>query len=144
MAHYPLDHHLRPVYRFLSALAGLYLLAYGIIGVATTWGDPFFHRGSDWVLGLRTNPAAAWLATLAGAVLLVALLLGRNAYHHVAIVLGYGICGYSMLVMAFLQTDANVVNASMANVIAQTLIGLIVLTAGLYAKVGTDANTAPA
>ncbi len=136
MAHYPLNHHLRQFYRFFAVITGLYLLVFGALGLARTWGDPFFHRGSDWVLGLRTNPAAAWLATAAGAILLASILLGGNIYHRVAVVLGWGLCGYAMLVMAFLQTDANVTNASMVNVIIMALFGLVLLTAGLYGKVG--------
>jgi hypothetical protein len=137
MAHYPLNHHLRRFYRFFAVLAGLYLLIFGVLGLASTWGDPFFHRGSDWVLGLRTNPSAAWLATAAGAILLAAILLGGNVYHYVTLFLGWGLCGYALLVMAFLQTDANVTNASMANVIVLLLLGLVLLTAGLYGKVGS-------
>jgi hypothetical protein len=138
MAHYPLNHHLRQTYRFFAILTGLYLLVFGVIGLGTTWGDPFFNRGSDWVLGLRTNPAAAWLNTLVGVILLVAVLLGGNIYHRVTLVLGWGICGFAVLVMAFLQTDANIVNASMINIIVWIVAGLIVLTAGLYGKVGTS------
>jgi hypothetical protein len=136
MAHYPLDHHLRRTYRFLAALAGLYLLAFGIFGVARTWGDPFLHRGADWVLGLRTNPAAAWLATAAGVLLLASIVIGGNVYHRIALVLGWSLCVYGVAVMAFLRTDANVVNASMVNVITLLVLGLVVLTAGLYGKVG--------
>ena len=137
MAHYPLNHHLRLTYRFFATIAGLYLLLFGVIGLARTWGDPFLHRGTDWVLGLRTNPAASWLATAAGAILLAAILIGGNVYHRVALVLGWGCCAYAVLIMAFLQTDANIVNASMINVITLIVLGLIVLTAGLYGKVGT-------
>jgi len=137
MAHYPLNHHLRQTYRFLAGLAGLYLTLAGAIGLATTWGDEFFHRGSDWVLGLRVNPAAAWLYIIVGAVLLLAVLIGGNTYHYVALVLGWGICGFAMLTMAFIQTDANVLNASMINVIVTVIIGLVALTGGLYGKVGS-------
>lgn len=137
MAHYPLNHHLRQTYRFLAGLAGLYLLLFGVIGLGTTWGDPFFHRGADWVLGLRTNPAAAWLATLTGLVLLAVVLIGGNVYHRVALVLGWGICGFAMVVMTMIQTDANVFNVSMINVIVFALVGLVTLVAGLYGKVGT-------
>ncbi len=139
MAHYPLNHHLRQTYRFLAGLAGLYLALVGIIGVAATWGDPFTDRGHEWVLGMRVNPASAWLYAIVGIVLLVAVLLGGNLYHQVALVLGWGLCGFAVLVMAFLQTDANFLNASMSNVIATMLVGLVVLTAGLYGKVGTPA-----
>jgi hypothetical protein len=137
MAHYPLNHHLRQTYRFFATLTGLYLLVFGVIGLGTTWGDPFFHRGSDWVLGLRTNPATAWLDTLVGVIVLVAVLLGGNLYHRVTLVLGWGICGFAVLVLAFLRTDANVFNASMTNIIVWMLTGLILLIAGLYGKVGS-------
>ncbi|GIF24383.1 hypothetical protein BJ973_007863 [Actinoplanes tereljensis] len=138
MAHYPLNHHLRQTYRFLVGLAGLYATLFGAIGLATTWGDEFFHRGSDWVLGLRTNPAAAWLYTIVGVLLLLAVLLGGNVYHQVTLVLGWGLCGLALLVMAFIQTDANVLNVSMINVIVTIILGLVALVGGLYGKVGSS------
>jgi hypothetical protein len=39
--------------------------------------------------------------------------------------------------MAFIQTDANILNISMSNVIALTIAGLFVLIGGLYGKVGS-------
>jgi len=147
MAHYPVDHHLRQTYRLLAGAAGLYLLIVGAIGLARTWGDPFFHRGSDWALGLRVNPAAAWLILLAGLLALAAAVAGGELNHRINMVLGYGLCGFAMVVMAFIQTDANVFNVSMVNVIVVTLLGLVLLIAGLYGKVGsTDSSgsTAPA
>ncbi|WP_433370782.1 DUF4383 domain-containing protein [Actinoplanes sp. CA-142083] len=140
MAHYPLNHHLRQTYRFLAGLAGLYLTLFGVIGIAKTWGDPFFHRGADWVLGLRTNPAASWLYTIIGILLLAAVLLGGNLYHQVTLVLGWGLCGLGVAIMAFLQTDANILNASMINVIVTIALGLVTLTAGLYGKVGSPTS----
>ncbi|WP_250003247.1 DUF4383 domain-containing protein [Actinoplanes sp. M2I2] len=140
MAHYPLNHPLRPVYRFFAFLAGAYLTLFGAISLGVTAGDPFFHRGHDWVLGLRTNPATAWVTLLLGVVLLAAVLLGRNLYHQVTLVLGWALAGYAMVLMAALQTDANVFNASMINVIVLTALGLIVLTAGLYGKIGQPDN----
>ncbi|WP_433298250.1 DUF4383 domain-containing protein [Actinoplanes sp. CA-030573] len=142
MAHYPLNHHLRQTYRFLAGLAAVYLTLVGVIGIARTWGDAFFYRdGGDWVLGLRVNPAASWLYAIVGVVLLASVLLGGNLLHHVALVLGWGLCGLGVLMMAFLQTDANVLNASMANVIVTIVLGLVTLTAGLYGKIGNVAFT---
>ena len=139
MAHYPVNHHLRPAYRLLAGLSGLYFALVGIIGLAKTWGDPLFDRhGGDWSLGLRVNPASAWLYTVVGVLLLVAVLLGGNVFHRVAIVLGWGLCGVSMLVMAFIQTDVNILHASMINIIVTIALGLVTLTAGLYGKVGDD------
>jgi hypothetical protein len=137
MAHYPLNHHLRQPYRFLTVLAGLYLTLAGVLGVAFTWGDPFFHRGADWALGLRLNPAAAWLYTIGGVLVLLAALAGGNVHHRINLVLGWGILAVAMVTMAFIQTDANILNVSMSNVIALTLAGLFVLIGGLYGKVGT-------
>jgi hypothetical protein len=139
MAHYPLNHHLRQTYRFFAGLAGLYLTLYGVLSLAATWGDPLFHRGTDWALGLRANPAAAWLYAVVGVLLLAVVLLGGNLYHYVALGIGWGLCALGTLVMAFLQTDANILNASMSNVIVTIVLGLIVLTAGLYGKVGSTA-----
>ena len=137
MAHYPINHQLRQPYRFLTAFSGLYLTLFGVLGIASTWGDPFFHRGSDWVLGLRTNPAAAWLSTVAGLIILAAALLGGNLHHRVNLGLGWGTIGIAMALMAMIQTDANVLNVSMVNIIVLTLLGLFILLGGLYGKVGS-------
>jgi hypothetical protein len=137
MAHYPLNHHLRQTYRFIAGLAGLYLTLTGILALAATWGDPMFNREGEWVLGLRTNPAAAWLYTIVGIVALAAILIGGNVFHHVAMILGWGLSALAILQMAFLQTDANVLDASMTNIIATFIISLVALTAGLYGKVGS-------
>jgi hypothetical protein len=135
MAHYPLNHHLRRTYRFLAGLAGLYLLAFGVIGLALTWGDPFFERGDDWALGLRVNPAAGLLAALVGVIVLGAAVVGGNVHHRVNLALGYGLMGFGLGVMAVIQTDANVFNVSMVNVVALLLLGLVVLCAALYGRV---------
>lgn len=137
MAHFPLNHHLRHTYRILAGAAGLYLLLAGLIGVALTWGDPFFHRGSDWALGLRVNPFSSWLILLAGLVIVVAAVLGGNLHHQVNLALAWGLLGFAVFEMTVMQTDANVFNASMANVIVLIICGLFVLTAALYGKVGT-------
>ncbi|MEU4216279.1 DUF4383 domain-containing protein [Actinoplanes sp. NPDC026623] len=141
MSHYPLNHHLRQPYRWLTAVAGLYLTLFGVMGIVVTWGDPFFNRGSDWVLGLRTNPATAWLSTVAGLIVLVSALIGGNLHHRVNLVMGWGIMAAAMTMMATIQTDANVMNASMSNVVVLTVLGLLILVGGLYGKVGSDEDS---
>ena len=141
MPHYPLDHHLRQPYRFLAFLAGAYLLVAGVAGLVATWGEPFFDRGHHWSLGLRVNPASAWLIAILGLVIVGATLIGGNVHHHVTLVLGWGMCGLAVLIMATLQTDANVLHASMTNVLALLILGLITLTAGLFGKVGDTGTT---
>jgi uncharacterized membrane protein YqjE len=65
-----------------------------------------------------------------------ATLLGGNLHHQVALVVGWGMCGLAVLIMATLQTDANALDASMINVLTLLILGLITLVAGLYGKVG--------
>ena len=137
MAHYPLNHHLRQTYRFVAFLAGAYLLVTGVIGLAATWGDPFFHRGHDWSLGLRVNPAGSWLLTVLGLLVVAATLLGGNLHHNVTLVAGWAMCGIAVLIMATMQTDANALDASMVNVLVLLIVGLVTLVAGLYGKIGT-------
>jgi hypothetical protein len=139
MAHYPVNHQLRSVYRFLAGLAGVYLVLFGAIGLGTSWGEPFFHRGGDWALGLRTNPAAAVLSLVAGLVILGAALIGGNLHHRVNLILGWALMAYGIATMAVIQTDANILNASMVNVVVVLLLGLAVLCGGLYGKVESRA-----
>jgi hypothetical protein len=140
MAHFPLNHHLRQTYRLLAAAAGLYLLLVGGLGLIQTWGDPLFHRGSDWALGLRVNPAASVVLLVAGLAVLAAAGIGGNVHHRVTMVLGWALMVIAMLVMTMIQTDANVFNVSMVNVIVLASVGLILVTAGLYGKVGREAE----
>jgi hypothetical protein len=122
----------------VAFLAGAYLLVTGVIGLAGTWGDPFFGRdGHVWSLGLRVNPAGSWLLTLLGLIVVAATVLGGNLHHNVTLVAGWAMCGLAVLIMATMQTDANVVHASMINVIVLLILGLVTLTAGLYGKVGS-------
>ena len=137
MAHYPLNHHLRQTYRFLAFLAGAYLLVTGVIGVATTWGDSFFDRGHDWSLGLRVNPAGSWLLVVLGLIIVAAALIGGNVHHQVDLVFGYVQFVIAGLLIATMQTSANVLNASMINVIVLVVLGLVLLAAGLFGKVGS-------
>ena len=57
MAHFPVNHPARPLYRVFAGLVGVYILVFGVFGVVQTWGEPLFSRGSHWALGLRTNLA---------------------------------------------------------------------------------------
>jgi hypothetical protein len=138
MAHYPLNHHLRQTYRFVAFLAGAYLLVTGVIGLAVSWGDPFFDQhGHHWSLALRVNPAGSWLLTVLGLVIVAATVIGGNIHHQITLVAGWALCGIAVLIMATMQTDANALNASMINVLILLILGVVTLTAGLYGKVGS-------
>jgi Domain of unknown function (DUF4383) len=137
MAHIPVNHPLRPLYRALAVLVGAYVLLFGIIGLARTWGDDPFARDSVWVLGLRTNLAFAILSILFGVVILGANLLAGNAGHLVNLTAAviFLVAGVGM--MALMQTSGNILNFSMSTVVLSLVFGLLLLTAGLYDKVGS-------
>jgi Domain of unknown function (DUF4383) len=137
MAHIPINHPLRPVYRVLSGLAGLYVLLFGIIGYARSSDLGFFDQHGVWVLGLRTNSAFSVLSIVAGAALLGAALVGRKLFPYVNFGAGFVFLIAGMAMMALLQTDANILAFSMINCIMSFIFGMLFLAAALYGKVGS-------
>lgn len=136
MAHLPVNHPARPLYRALEALIGLYILVFGIVGLVVTWDRSFFDRGENWVLGLQTNPAFSLLSIVAGAVLLGGVLYGRNVDHFLSLAGGIVFLVAGMVMMTLLRTEANLLNFTMVNCIVSFVIGLALLLAGLYGKTG--------
>ncbi len=139
MAHFPINHHLLPLYRTAAGLAGLYVLVFGIAGTVQTRGLGFFaQHGLPAVLGLHTNRAFAILSIVAGAVLLGGALIGGMLDQRLNVVLAFVflIAGFAMMVL--LRTSLNFLGFSMSTCIVSFIIGLVLLTAGLYGKVGTD------
>lgn len=139
MSHFPVNHPLRPLYRVLAAIAGLYVLLFGVVGLVRSAGSPFFDRGAFTALGLRTNLAFALASVLAGAVIVLATFIGRNVDYAVNVWGGVLFMVVGTGGLALLETDLNVLNFSMATVIVSFSIGMLLFTAGLYGR-----STAPA
>ena len=79
MAHLPVNHRLRPVYRALAFACGCYVLAFGTAALIETAGLGLFAKdGLPWVLGLRANGAFGLLSVLAGLVVTVAVSWGAT------------------------------------------------------------------
>ncbi len=81
LLHLPVNHRYRAAYRFLAALTGLYVLAFGIVGVAVSRGHDVVSREHLSALGLRTNLAFAILSIVVGVIVLVGVVVGRNWDH---------------------------------------------------------------
>ena len=141
MSHIPVNHPLRPFYRVLTALAGIYLVVFGAVGVARTAGTALFARADVSVLGLRTNLAFAIASVVAGAVILLAAFVGRNVDAKVGVWGGIAFMVAGLAMLAVLQTDLNGATFSLGTVIVSFLIGLVLFSAGLYVRSG---STAPA
>jgi hypothetical protein len=135
--HLPINHRLAGFYRFLAALAGIFLLVFGIVGAAQTWGDPLFDRADVSALGLRTNFAFSLLSIVVGVIVLAGAFLGGNLAHYLN-VFGGGVFWLSGLVMlVLLQTEANIFNFQVATCVVSFLIGTLLVLAGLYGKRGS-------
>ena len=145
MEELPVNHPLRPLCRALAALAGLYVLVFGITGYVRTKGTPLFSRDHlEWVLGLRTNLGFAAVSVVVGAVLLLAALIGRNVDRTVNLVASVVFLGVGMLMLALVRTDLNFLGFSVVNCIVSFVLGSVLLTAGLYGKVHSGRESAPA
>jgi hypothetical protein len=137
MAHIPVNHHLRPLYRGIAALTGLYVLVFGIAGAVESAGSDLFERGDIVALGLRTNMAFSILSIVSGLVILGALLIGRNLDQFVNYWGGFLFLIVPTLMLLLLRTDGNILNFSMTTVVVSYIIGMVLLAAGLYGKIGT-------
>lgn len=142
MSHIPVNHHLRPLYRVIAALSAVWLLVFGAVGLNQTHGAEWFARGQWSAFGVPTNRAFAVASLGVGAVVLLATLVGRNVDRLVNLWGGTAFLVAGTLMMALVETDANVLNFSIITSIASYVIGLLLLAAGLYGKVGTSEQAA--
>jgi hypothetical protein len=142
MAHLPVNHPARPLLRALAAAAGLYVLGFGVVGFVETLGLPFFDRGEHYALGLLTNPAFSLLSVAAGPVLLAGALYGRNVDHFINLAGSVVFLVSGIVMLAVQRTDANLLNFAVRNCVVSFLIGLALLLAGMYGKVGPPEEAA--
>lgn len=138
MSHNPVNHPAQPVYRALSGLTGLYLVIFGGLGVIETAGGQFFDRIDILVLGQGTNLAHSLLSIVLGLVVLIAAGIGRNVDVRVNKPLSYGFMALGLAALAVQRTDANVLNFSVTTCIVTMVIGLVLLLAAMYGRVGTE------
>lgn len=137
MAHNPVNHPARPIYRAIGALTGIYLIVFGVLGFVQTSGE-FFAQDDNAVLGQGTNAGYSAIAVVLGLVVLVATGLGRNIDAAVNKWFGYLFMAIGLACLAVLRTDANVLNFSISTVVVTMTIGIVLLMAGMYGKVGSD------
>ena len=138
MVHVPINHPLQPLYRLLAGLTAAYVLAFGILGVIRTGGRPFFAQENlPYVLGLHANRAFAILSIVVGAFLLASVLIGGRVHRWVSLGASVVFLGAGLLMLALERTDLNFLGFTPATSIVSFIIGLVLLLAGLYGKVGT-------
>jgi hypothetical protein len=141
--HFPINHRLRRIYRTLAGLAGLYVLIFGIVGVIRADGSGLFGRGHIVALGLRTNMAFSILSIVVGALVIGATLYGRNLAHFVHFFGGLVFLLAGLAMLAVLRTSANFLNFTVATCVVSYIIGLVMLTAGLYGRMAPRHGAPP-
>ncbi|SCF37518.1 protein of unknown function (DUF4383) [Micromonospora viridifaciens] len=139
MAHTPVNHPARPVYRAIGGLVGLYFVVFGGIGVITTAGNGAFAQDDTLkVLGQGANLGFSLLSVVLGALILLGVAIGRNLDVVINQWLAYALMVLGLAGLAFLRTDANILNFSVMTVIVLLTLSVVLLMAGMYGKVGTD------
>jgi hypothetical protein len=140
MAHTPVNHPLRPLYRALGLLAGAYLILFGIVGLIVTPGNGLFGQPDERVLGQGTNLFWSIVTIILGAIVVVATVIGRNLDVAVDKYLGWALLVIATYELAVSRTDANFLKFTVSTVVVTYLVGLVLILASLYSTVGSDAE----
>ncbi|MCG5465231.1 DUF4383 domain-containing protein [Micromonospora sp. NPDC053740] len=138
MAHTPVNHPARPIYRAIGGLTGLYLVVFGVLGIIASTGNEILAQDDTRVLGQGTNLGFSLLSVLLGIIVLVGTALGRNIDVAINQWLAYGLMVVSLAGLAFIRTDANFFNFSITTVVVVMAAALVLLMVGMYGKVGTE------
>jgi hypothetical protein len=135
MAHTPVNHPLRPLYRALAALSGVYLIVFGVVGLIVTPGNGLFGQPDDRVLGQGSSLFWAIVSLVLGAIVLLVTVIGRNLDTEVTKYLAWGLMVIGSYELAVSRTDANILKFTIATVVVTYVVALILLLASLYTKV---------
>jgi hypothetical protein len=133
--HLPVDHRLNTVYRIGAGLIGAFLVAFGILGLIDQIG--FFNTGGNMVAGLNSNGALSVLSICIGALLLVGMVIGGNFASTLNMVLGVLFLLNGFLFLGLLDTDSNFLAFRIQNVFFSFIVGLLLMTFGMYGRVGS-------
>jgi hypothetical protein len=135
MAHNPVNHPLRPLYRAIGALCGVYLVLFGIVGLVVTSGDGLFGTAGDRVLGQGANLFWSIVSLVVGVLVVAVTAVGRNLDTEVDKFIGWGLLVVGSYGLAVTRTDANFLDFSIATVVVTYLVGLLLIMTSLYSKV---------
>ncbi|WP_327323343.1 DUF4383 domain-containing protein [Streptomyces sp. NBC_01210] len=131
--HLPVDHRLSQFYRVGAGLMGLFLLAFGILGVIDKIG--FFDTGGDTVAGLNTNGALSVLSICVGLLLFVGMIIGGNFASTLNMVLGIAFILSGFANLALLDSSFNPLNFHIQNVLFSFVVGVMLMFFGMYGRV---------
>ncbi|MYW63089.1 DUF4383 domain-containing protein [Streptomyces sp. SID8379] len=131
----PVDHKLAQVYRWGAAFCGVVLLVFGLLGFADQL-SPFNTDGSR-IAGLSTNGVLSLISVVVGLALVAGGFIGGNIASTLNMAVGalFLISGFVHLFI--LDKGANVLDFGMTNVLFSFVMGLVILTFGMYGRVSS-------
>lgn len=129
----PVDHRLAVVYRVGAALCGVILLVFGCLGFADQLG--FFTTDGSRVAGLSSNGLLSLLSVVVGTGMVAGAVVGGNFASTLNIAIGslFLLSGFAHLFV--LDRSVNVLDFSMPNVVFSFVMGLLIVTFGMYGRV---------
>jgi hypothetical protein len=127
------DQRVLVVHRIGAGAVGLFLLLFGLLGVAG--GLPFLSTHGERVLGLSSNGLLAVISILMAAVLLTAALRGPRIASTVMMVAGVLFLLSGLVNLAVLQTGLNILAFRLSNVCFSLAVGVVLLVLGAYGRV---------
>ncbi|MER5883702.1 DUF4383 domain-containing protein [Streptomyces sp. NPDC001941] len=130
----PVDHQLGNVYRYGAAFCGLVLLVFGCLGFADALSS-FDTDGK--IAGLSTNTALSVISVVVGLALIAGGVVGGNFASTLNIAIGalFLLSGFYHLFT--LDKGANFLHFGMTNVVFSFVMGLIIMTFGMYGRVSS-------
>ncbi|MER7600133.1 DUF4383 domain-containing protein [Streptomyces hydrogenans] len=131
----PVDHHLATVYRWGAGVCGCILLVFGCLGFADAL-NPFDTSG-DRIAGMTTNTALSVISLVVGLALLVAAAVGGNVASTVNMVVGGSFLLSGFYHLFVLDRPANFLDFGMTNVMFSFVMGLLIVTFGMYGRVSS-------
>lgn len=129
----PVDHRLAAVYRIGAGLCGVILLAFGILGFAGLLG--FFDTMGSQIAGLSTNGLLSLISVIVGGLLIAGAVVGGNVASTVNMVVGSLFLLSGFVHLFVLDRSANILDFGMPNVVFSFVMGLLILTFGMYGRV---------
>jgi len=129
----PVDHRLAAVYRIGAGLCGAILLVFGILGFTNQLG--FFDTSGTQVAGLSTNGILSLISVVVGLVLIAGAVIGGNVASMLNMTVGSLFLLSGFVHIFILDKGANILDFGMPNVIFSFVMGLLILTFGMYGRV---------
>ncbi|MFI9831124.1 DUF4383 domain-containing protein [Streptomyces sp. NPDC051913] len=129
----PVDHQLATVYRYGAAFCGVVLLIFGVLGFADRL-SPFGTDG-DTIAGMTTNGALSLVSVVVGLALIAGAVIGGNFASTLNMTVGtlFLLSGFWHIFV--LDKDANFLDFGLTNVMFSFVMGLVILTFGMYGRV---------